>query len=197
VKRAAAGQQRLYVRLADRPRLAGRVLARLRGRVRSEARDVLTAHRAIARLNHPRPGQRRPRLRIRAPEPVAVTRRHYRAARRRFGVGLPLLAAVHFVETRFGRLRNDSVAGAQGPMQFIPATWEAYGLGGDIHDPRDAILGAANYLRANGAPRQEARALFRYNPSSLYVRAVSRYARIMRRDPAAFYAFYAWPVKRR
>jgi membrane-bound lytic murein transglycosylase B len=37
----------------------------------------------------------------------------------------------------------------------MPATWRAYGLGGDIQDPRDAILGAANYLRANGARRDE------------------------------------------
>ena len=29
-------------------------------------------------------------------------------------------------------------------MQFLPSTWDAYGLGGDIHDPHDAILGAAN-----------------------------------------------------
>ena len=67
-------------------------------------------------------------------------------------------------------------------MQFMPATWAAYGLGGDISDPRDAILGAANYLHANGAPGDETRALFRYNPSSDYVRAVSRYARRIRAD---------------
>ena len=54
-------------------------------------------------------------------------------------------------------------------MQFMPATWAAYGLGGDIADPRDAILGAANYLHANGAPGDETRALYRYNPSSHYV----------------------------
>jgi membrane-bound lytic murein transglycosylase B len=33
-------------------------------------------------------------------------------------------------------------------MQFIPSTWAAYGLGGDVHDPHDAVLGAANYLHA-------------------------------------------------
>ena len=94
-------------------------------------------------------------------------------------------------------MRNDSVAGAQGPMQFMPATWQAYGLRGDVHDPRDAILGAANYLHANGAPGDERGALFHYNPSSLYVEAVSRYANRMRKDPLAFYAFYAWPVRGR
>ena len=138
-----------------------------------------------------------PRLVIRDPEPPAVIRAPYRAAHRRFGVGVPLLAAVHFIESRFGRVRNNSVAGAQGPMQFMPATWAAYGLGGDVHDPRDAILGAANYLHANGAPGDDRAALFHYNPSSLYVDAVSRYARRIERDPLAFYAFYAWPVRGR
>ncbi|HWT25361.1 MAG TPA: lytic transglycosylase domain-containing protein, partial [Solirubrobacteraceae bacterium] len=196
VERLAARQQELLFRLAARPRLADRVLPLLHGRPGAEARDVVAARRAIAELNRPRPGQELPELVVRDPEPAAVIRGHYRAAHRRFGVGVELLAAVHFVETRFGRVRNDSVAGAQGPMQFIPATWAAYGMGGDVQDPRDAILGAANYLRANGAPEDERGALFHYNPSSLYVDAVSRYARRMRRDPLAFYAFYAWPVRR-
>ena len=58
-------------------------------------------------------------------------------------------------------------------MQFMPATWAAYGLGGDVQDPRDAILGAANYLHANGAPGEPRRALYHYNPSQLYVEATS------------------------
>ena len=88
-------------------------------------------------------------------------------------------------------MRNESVAGAQGPMQFMPATWRSYGRGGDVHDPHDAILGAARFLAAAGARHDEAAALYRYNPSSLYVTAVSRYARVMRRDPLAFYGLYA------
>src|SRR5207249_10235221 len=101
-----------------------------------------------------------------------------------------LLAAVNFVESAFNKLRNNSAAGAQGPMQFIPATWRAYGLGGDVRDPHDAILGAANYLHANGAPRDNRRALFRYNPSSLYVDAVIRYAREIRHNRRAVYDHY-------
>src|ERR671918_212928 len=87
-----------------------------------------------------------------------------------------------------------SWAGALGPMQFLPSTWRAYGLGGNVHDPRDAILGAANYLRASGAPRDYRRALYAYNPSSSYVEAVVRYAEGMRRDRRAFYAYYSWQV---
>ena len=90
-----------------------------------------------------------------------------------------MLAAVNLVETDFNRLRNSSSSGAQGPMQFLPSTWRRYGLGGDIHDPHDAILGAANYLRRSGAPGNYRRALFAYNPSSLYVDAVLRYTRRM------------------
>ena len=103
------------------------------------------------------------------------------------------------MESDFGRLRNDSIAGAQGPMQFIPSTWATYGAGGDVQDPRDAILGAARFLAAGGAPSRTARALYAYNPSPLYVTAVTRYAARMEADPRAFYAFYAWraPVPRR
>jgi len=77
-------------------------------------------------------------------------------------------------------------------MQFIPSTWAAYGLGGDVHDPADAIRGAANYLAANGGARSPARALFRYNPSPLYVRGVLAYSRTMARSPRTFYELYAW-----
>jgi membrane-bound lytic murein transglycosylase B len=79
-------------------------------------------------------------------------------------------------------------------MQFLPATWRAYGLGGDVHDPHDAILGAANYLAANGARHDERAALYHYDPSTLYVDAISRYANEMARNPNAFYAYYCWRV---
>ena len=59
-------------------------------------------------------------------------------------------------------------------MEFIPATWASYGRGGDVHDPRDAILGAARFLAAGGAAPDPRQALYRYNPSPLYVTAVSR-----------------------
>jgi membrane-bound lytic murein transglycosylase B len=79
-------------------------------------------------------------------------------------------------------------------MQFMPATWRAYGLGGNVHDPHDAVLGAANYLHANGAPRDNRRALLRYNPSALYVDAVIRYAREIQNNRRAFYEYYVRQV---
>ena len=105
-----------------------------------------------------------------------------------------VLAAINFVESKFGKLRSTSAAGAQGPMQFMPATWRRYGLGGDVHDAHDAILGAANYLRAAGAPKDVRRALHAYNPSRSYVDAVLRFARQIRRDARTFLGYYAWPV---
>ena len=187
----AARVERIHRMLAERRRLARRTLRQLEGNARAEARDVIAARRALAVLNRPRPGQEPPKIRRGPPEPADVLRDHYREARERSGVSATLLAAVNLVESDFGRVRNHSVAGAQGPMQFMPATWQGYGRGGDVHDPRDAILGAARLLAASGARQDEAAALYRYNPSSLYVTAVSRYARVMRRDPLAYYALYA------
>ena len=183
--------QRLALRLADHPSLLGPALRALPTRERGGVRDEVAAERALTRLSAGWPVKRR--YRTAAPAPAADLWRFYGRARERFGVRRSTLAAVNLVESQFGRLRNDSVAGAQGPMQFMPATWAAYGLGGDVHAPRDAILGAANYLHANGAPRDERGALFHYNPSKHYVEAISRYARRMR-SATAFRAFYARQV---
>ncbi len=100
----------------------------------------------------------------------------------------------NYTESKFGRVVSASSAGAQGPMQFIPSTWAAYGLGGDVHEPHDAILGAANYLHASGAPADYRVALYHYNPVPEYVDSVMRYARQMTRDPRTFYAYYNWQV---
>jgi membrane-bound lytic murein transglycosylase B len=189
----ALHQQRIYRLLGTHRRLARATLTRLPGAVRGSALDNVLARRELSRITSVHRGPP-PRIRIGRAEPADVLRGYYRAAQRRFHVRPAVLAAVNFVESAFGRLRNRSVSGAKGPMQFLPATWRAYGLGGDVNDPHDAILGAANYLHANGAPRFERRALFRYNPSRDYVDAISRYARRIRADWRAFYGYYAWQV---
>jgi len=189
----ALRQQRLLLHLVRRRVMASRVLPLLPAELRRDARDVLDAKRALAQLLPPG-GVPRSKLRTSRPLPPDALRRFYDRGTKRFGVGWELLAAVNFVETAFGRVRNTSWAGAQGPMQFMPATWRAYGLGGRIRDPKDSILGAANYLHANGAPRDEARALHHYNPDSRYVRAVRAFARIIRRDVRSFYVLYSWQV---
>jgi membrane-bound lytic murein transglycosylase B len=105
-----------------------------------------------------------------------------------------VLASVNFVESSFGRVRSASEAGARGPMQFLPSTWRVYGMGGDIDDPRDAILAAANYLERSGARSDLARALYAYNHSIPYVRAIRRFAARMRADPRTYLTYYAWQV---
>ena len=182
-------QQRLFLALTYDAELGRRAWPRLG----PEARVTLSARRALVRLAQP---TRRPLRSFRTgpPAPAVKLLGWYREAERRFGVEWEVLAAVNFVESAFGRLRSSSSAGAQGPMQFMPSTWRAYGLGGNVHVPRDAILGAANYLRASGAPRDYRRALFAYNHSSLYVDAVLRYTGQMRRDVRHFFAYYSWQV---
>jgi soluble lytic murein transglycosylase-like protein len=184
-------QQRIYIALSTRPGLAFAVLERLPRRRAAQLRDSIMARALLLRLSKPRPLKV---FRTARPRPAGVLLGYYREAERRFGVAWNVLAAVNLVESAFGKVRNASSAGAQGPMQFLPSTWRVYGLGGDVHDPHDAILGAANYLHARGAPRSYPRALYAYNPSAAYVDAVLLYSRRMRADPRAFLEYYAWQV---
>jgi membrane-bound lytic murein transglycosylase B len=192
VSHLALHHQRMLRLMAARRALGDAALARLPADVRGEARDTVIARRQLAAI--PRSPGRLPRVRVAEAGPAAELRRHYRAAQRRFGIHWSVLASINFVESAFGRVRSASEAGARGPMQFLPATWEAYGMGGDIDDPRDAILAAANYLRQAGAPGDLAGALFAYNHSASYVRAIRRFASRMRRDERAFLTYYAWQV---
>ena len=193
VEQAALDLQRHVIRLSTDPHRAEEVVSRTSGRVRMHVQGIVRARLVLLRLGLPSP---RPLRSFRAgtPLPAGVLLSHYRDAQRRFGVGWHVLAAVNFVESGFGRIRSPSSAGALGPMQFMPPTWQAYGLGGNVFKPRDAIMGAANYLRASGAPRDYWGALYHYNHSGSYVEAVLRYAGLMKRDIRAFYAYYSWQV---
>jgi membrane-bound lytic murein transglycosylase B len=193
VEIAALAQQRLFLRLGFEPSRAEAVVARLRGPVRHHARATIRARFALGRLGGSRPRPLR-EFRTGRPLPAGVLLRYYRQAQQRFRVGWHILAAVNFVESAFGRMRSPSSAGALGPMQFMPLTWRAYGLGGSVFRPRDAIMGAANYLRASGAPRDYWGALYAYNHSASYVEAVLRYAGQMKRDVRSFYTYYSWDV---
>jgi membrane-bound lytic murein transglycosylase B len=187
----ALHHQRMLRTMAKRRRLGDATLARLPRAVRGEARDTVLAQRHLAAI--PRAG-RPPRVRVAKAAPARELRRHFGDAQRRLGVHWSILASINFVESAFGRIRSASEAGARGPMQFLPSTWRAYGMGGDIDDPRDAIFGAANYLRRSGARRDLDRALFAYNHSTSYVRAIRRFARRMRADERAYLTYYAWQV---
>ena len=181
-------EQRILILLSEKRALAKAVFARFRA---PGLESEVFGRRELGRLSKPRPLSA---FRTGPAEAADRLRGYYVEAQRRFGIAWNVLAAVNYVESAFNKLRNASTAGAQGPMQFIPSTWRRYGLGGNVHDPHDAILGAANYLHANGAPRTYRRALFRYNPSWLYVDAVLRYASRIRADPRAYYVFYSRQV---
>jgi membrane-bound lytic murein transglycosylase B len=185
-------QQRAYRALVRRPRLVPEVLAQLPPGLRRVVRANVLAGSELRKLS--RPARRLPRWRIVAPAPAGHLLAAYRAAEAKLAVPWEYLAAIHLVETRVGRIRGTSSAGAQGPMQFLPSTWRLYGRGGDIHATGDAIRAAARLLRANGAPADMAAALYAYNPSRRYVRAVSAYAGQLHANQRAFLGYYHWQV---
>ena len=109
----------------------------------------------------------------------------YQAAGIEYGVRWEVLAAINEIETDYGRNLNVSSAGALGWMQFMPATWKAYGVDAngdkkkDPYNPVDAIFAAARYLKAAGADKDLARAIFAYNHADWYVDSVLMRARLI------------------
>jgi hypothetical protein len=189
----ARRQQAAYRALSARPAALAHVLARLPEGLRPIAQANVDAGAELRTMTKPKTDL--PPWKIIPPPPAEELQRYYQEAEAKFGVPWAYLASVHLVETRMGRIRGTSTAGAQGPMQFLPATWKAYGMGGDINDPHDAIFGAANYLKANGgAAGRMDNALFRYNNSNHYVKAVTLYAQQIQADPIAYRAYHQWQV---
>jgi hypothetical protein len=116
--------------------------------------------------------------------------RLYLGAAARYGLDWAILAGIGKVECDHGRdpdpacTREGAVnaAGAGGPMQFLASTWAKYGVNvyghgpPDRWNPADAIYGAANYLRASGAPSDYVEAIYAYNHASWYVEEVESWA---------------------
>jgi soluble lytic murein transglycosylase-like protein len=185
-------QQLVYFRLIERAELRDAVFSGIPQDIRRAA-DLNIAATANLWLWDSTGVTELPAWRIVPAPSVHDLMTYYKEAEAEFGVPWFYLAAINLVETRMGRIRGDSYAGAQGPMQFMPATWDAYGAG-DINDPRDAILGAGRYLRATGAPENMDRAIWWYNHDHEYVDAVQKYAEVMRLDPSAFRGYHGWQV---
>ncbi|HUF34216.1 MAG TPA: lytic transglycosylase domain-containing protein [Acidimicrobiales bacterium] len=197
----AAGrlQQVVYRALSTRPEWDEAVDAALPEGLRPIARANVDANRELRSTLRLR--DTLPAWRIVEAAPADELRRYYEEGQSLHGVPWEYLAAVHLVESRMGRLRGISTAGAQGPMQFIPSTWDAYGEG-DINDNRDAIVSAARYMAANGgdcregAPCNLDNALHRYNPAPTgwYKRAVTAFAERIRADERAHLGYHEWQV---
>jgi Peptidase family M23/Transglycosylase SLT domain/NlpC/P60 family len=109
----------------------------------------------------------------------------YQAAATRYRLPWTLLAGIGMEETNHGRNSATSSAGAQGLMQFMPATFAAYAVDGNadgrtsITDPADSIYTAAAYLVVSAAlrgPDGIRSALYAYNHVDWYVGDVLYYA---------------------
>lgn len=189
---AALAQQVAYRQLGDHPEWDAAVLGALPPDLRPVAESHAAARRDLRSLTG-EPATEMPAWRLVAPAAVGDLLASYHEAEAATGVPWTYLAAINLVETGMGRIRGTSTAGAEGPMQFLPSTWAAYGEG-DIDDPHQAILAAARLLRANGAPGDMHAAVFAYNHDDRYVRAVERYAGLIGEHPGAYAGFHAWGV---
>lgn len=114
----------------------------------------------------------------------------YQAAGVEYGVRWEILAAINEIETDYGRNLSISSAGAMGWMQFMPGTWESYGVDAnhdgvkDPNNPVDAIFAAARYLKASGADSNIEKAIFAYNRADWYVADVLKRAKSLAALPA-------------
>ncbi|HEY1855495.1 MAG TPA: lytic transglycosylase domain-containing protein, partial [Solirubrobacterales bacterium] len=102
----------------------------------------------------------------------------YQACGTEYGIPWEVLAAINKIETGFGTNLNVSSAGAVGWMQFLPSSWEMYGLDAngdgrkDPYNPVDAICAAAHYLKIAGGDKNLYKAIFSYNHADWYVQEV-------------------------
>jgi hypothetical protein len=75
-------------------------------------------------------------------------------------------------------------------MQFLPSSWETYGVDAngdgykDPYNPADAIFAAARYLRAAGAATDLHGAILSYNHSQAYVESVMLRAKLLGGTPS-------------
>jgi len=124
--------------------------------------------------------------------PPAYLAMYMAAARTCPGLPWGVLAGIGKAESDHGRSTTRGVhsganyAGAEGPMQFEPATFAQYAVDGDhdgrlnIYDPADAIYTTAAMLCVNGAASGTQtgirQAVFAYNHSQAYVTGVLTWA---------------------
>ncbi|WP_099248291.1 lytic transglycosylase domain-containing protein [Mycobacterium sp. shizuoka-1] len=189
---AARRQQLAYRSIGRHPEWDAIIGPRIPANLLEAYDRNVDARRQLAAMAHVR--DTLPAWRIVAPAPADELLGYYREAQAASGVGWNYLAAINLIETRLGSIVGLSTAGADGPMQFLPSTFAAYGDGGDIRAPRDSIMAAGRYLAANGFSADPDHAIYRYNHADPYVAAVKDYAAVLAADPASFAGFYRWDV---
>ncbi|HEV7614884.1 MAG TPA: lytic transglycosylase domain-containing protein, partial [Solirubrobacterales bacterium] len=114
----------------------------------------------------------------------------YQACGTEYGIPWEVLASINKIESGFGTNLNVSSAGAVGWMQFLPSSWEMYGVDAngdgrkDPYNPVDAICGAANYLKAAGGGKDLYNAILAYNHADWYAQEVLLYARAYGKLPS-------------
>jgi hypothetical protein len=128
------------------------------------------------------------------PEELDALIGHYKSAGEETGIDWRVLAGINLIETGMGRIDGLSSAGAQGPMQFLPSTWDEVSEGGDVNNPQDAVHGAARYLVRRGGLDDIADGLWGYNNSDHYVNAVLAYVELLTLDERALRGFYNWEI---
>jgi transglycosylase-like protein with SLT domain len=114
----------------------------------------------------------------------------YQACGTEYGIPWEVLASINKIETGFGTNLNVSSAGAVGWMQFLPSSWEAYGVDAngdgrkDPYNPVDAICAAAHYLKIAGGAGDLYNAILAYNHADWYAQEVLLYARAYGKLPS-------------
>jgi murein DD-endopeptidase MepM/ murein hydrolase activator NlpD len=114
----------------------------------------------------------------------------YQACGTEYGIPWEVLASINKIETAFGTNLNVSSAGAVGWMQFLPSSWEAYGVDAngdgrkDPYNPVDAICAAASYLKVAGGQHDLYDAILAYNHADWYAQEVLLYARAYGKLPS-------------
>jgi membrane-bound lytic murein transglycosylase B len=188
-------EQAAIYQLAGSDTLAAQVLSQLGSRAPAGLANVIAALQAlwtllgVANFSQVQPVASHA---VGGAEPAATLLGFDQQAAAQNRIAWGYLAAINYIESDFGRNDGPSSAGALGPMQFIPSTWAAYGGGGNIEDPHDAIFTAGRYLHLMGAPGDYPLAIRRYNNDANYVAAVTGFAAALDADPLWFYRLYYW-----
>lgn len=186
-------QQMIYRTIGRHPEWSETILDMVPADLVDAVSMEIDARIFIGDISNAEPPDTMPAWEIIDPLPLSELIDIYRRSSNETGIPWTYLAAINMVETGFGRIVGLSTAGAQGPMQFMPATWAEVGTG-SINDPHDAIPAAARYLVRRGGPDDMAKAVRGYNNSAAYVDAVTSYAQLFASDLAELEAAHSWEI---